>query len=102
VGQKEPNRDDFEAGQGQIPKPEKLNDIELGIERKSNQFNWGATLYYMLYKDQLVPFRQDQRRGCLHAGKYIPDSYRLGIELQAKAYLNNWLKRCRQSNAQQE
>src|SRR6185436_15621486 len=54
VGQKEPNRDDFEAGQGQIPKPEKLNDIELGIERKSSQFNWGATLYYMRYKDQLV------------------------------------------------
>ena len=28
VANKEPNRDDFEAGEDQQPKPEKLNDLE--------------------------------------------------------------------------
>ncbi len=90
VGQKEPNRDDFEAGKGQVPKPEKLNDIELGVERKSSQFNWGATFYYMRYKDQLVLTGKINDVGA-YTRINIPDSYRLGLELQARAYLNNWL-----------
>ena len=35
VAAKEPNRDDFEAGVNQIPKPEKLYDLELGVEKKN-------------------------------------------------------------------
>jgi iron complex outermembrane receptor protein len=90
VGQKEPNRDDFEAGQGQIPKPEKLNDFELGVERKSSQLKWGATFYYMRYKDQLVLTGKINDVGA-YTRVNIPDSYRLGVELQASAYLNTWL-----------
>ena len=90
VGQKEPNRDDFEAGHGQIPKPEKLNDFELGVERKSNQFKWGATFYYMRYKDQLVLTGKINDVGA-YTRLNIPDSYRLGVELQGSANLNNWL-----------
>ncbi|HET9277307.1 MAG TPA: TonB-dependent receptor, partial [Flavitalea sp.] len=51
IGNKEPNRDDFEAGQQQLPKPERLHDIELGIEKRNSLYQWGATLYYMKYKD---------------------------------------------------
>jgi iron complex outermembrane receptor protein len=54
LGQKEPNREDFEAGIDQQPKPEKLNDLELGIEQRNDKYNIGLTGYYMHYKDQLV------------------------------------------------
>jgi len=54
LGQKEPNREDFEAGLDQQPKPEKLNDLELGAEKRNDKYNVGITGYYMHYKDQLV------------------------------------------------
>ena len=38
----------------QLPKPERLRDLELGVEKKSEQYSLGATFYYMKYKDQLV------------------------------------------------
>jgi iron complex outermembrane receptor protein len=52
---KEPNRDDFEAGLNQQPRPEKMHDVEVGIEKKLNRWTWGANFYYMKYRDQLVP-----------------------------------------------
>ena len=33
IANKEPNRDDFEAGKTQQPKRERLNDVELNVER---------------------------------------------------------------------
>ena len=51
---KEPNRDDFEASVNEQPKPEYLDDVELGYEWKNSSSKAGATLYYMAYKDQLV------------------------------------------------
>ena len=47
LGQKEPNREDFEAGIDQQPKPEKLNDLELGIEKRNDKYNIGH--YWLLY-----------------------------------------------------
>ena len=44
IGNKEPNRDDFEAGLDQQPKAEKLNDIELGIEKRNDKYNIGQLL----------------------------------------------------------
>ncbi len=63
---KEPNRDDFEAGVLAQPKKEILHDFEAGVSQQSLKFNWGATLYYMLYKDQLVLTGQSERRGCIY------------------------------------
>jgi len=88
-GQKEPNRDDFEAGAGQLPKPEKLNDFEASISRKTGRFNWEATGYYMAYKDQLVLTGKINDVGA-YTRTNIPDSYRLGIELVAGTTLTNW------------
>ncbi|MCG7859324.1 TonB-dependent receptor, partial [Flavihumibacter sediminis] len=51
IANKEPNRDDFEAGLTQQPKPERLQDLEIGVERTSGRYSWGATLYYMNYRD---------------------------------------------------
>lgn len=87
---KEPNRDDFQANPQQQPKAEKLNDFELGVSQKTANYNWSATAYYMLYKDQLV-----QTGAMNDVGAYTrvntPNSYRLGLELQGGVTITNWL-----------
>ncbi len=85
----EPSRDDFETGAGQQPKPETLNDFELGLQKAGSRYSWGATVYYMLYHDQLA------RTGKINdVGGYtrsnLPQSYRLGLELQATARPVDW------------
>ena len=82
IGNKEPNRDDFEASVSEQPKPERLHDIELGIERKDNGYSVGATLYYMKYDDQLVLTGKINDVGA-YTRTNVPNSYRTGIELQA-------------------
>ena len=91
VANKEPNRDDFEAGATELPKPEQLHDIELGIEQKSGRGNWGATLYYMRYKNQLVLTGKINDVGA-YTRTNIARSYRAGIELQGGAALANWVR----------
>jgi iron complex outermembrane receptor protein len=81
IANKEPNRDDFEAGLNQQPIPERLNDLEVGIEKKTANYNYGATIYYMDYKDQLVLTGKINDVGA-YTRTNIPNSYRLGIELQ--------------------
>ena len=90
LGNHEPNRGDFEANQNELPKPEQLNDFELNIEKKNSEYSFSATGYYMLYKNQLV------LNGKINdVGEYtrinIPNSYRLGIELQGSIKLTDWL-----------
>jgi len=81
VANKEPNRNDYtDAAPGALPKPEQLNDIELGYRYKENRFNFGANLYGMFYKNQLVVTGKINDVG----GNYrqnVDKSYRLGIEL---------------------
>jgi len=91
IANKEPNRDDFEAGKEQQPKPEHLNDIELGITRRSSKYNWGATFYYMKYQDQLVLTGKINDVGA-YTRTNIPDSYRGGIELQGGIQATTWFK----------
>lgn len=83
LANKEPNRDDFEAGTEQQPSPETLHDLELGIEQKKHTFNWGASFYYMKYHNQLVLTGKVNDVGA-YVRTNIPHSYRMGIELQAK------------------
>lgn len=90
LANKEPNRDDFEASLLQQPKKETLHDFEFGIERKKTAYHLSATLYYMLYKEQLV------LTGKLNdVGNYtrtnVPTSFRAGIELQAGYTFSKWL-----------
>ncbi len=85
---REPNRTDYENGN---PKPEKLNDYELGWRLETENAKINTNLYYMAYKDQLVltggfddvgnPIRQNSG-----------DSYRLGLEVDAVFQLSEkWL-----------
>ena len=89
IGNKEPNRDDFQTSQATQPSPETLHDIELGFEKKTTHAQFGASLYYMYYKNQLVLTGQINDVGS-YTRKNVPSSYRLGIELQGGATINKW------------
>ncbi len=87
---KEPNRDDFEAGINETPRPEILNDFETGLEKKSNNYSWGLNLYYMGYKDQLV-LTGKVNQVYAYTRTNIPSSYRLGLEMDGQYLFNQWL-----------
>jgi iron complex outermembrane receptor protein len=81
---REPNRTDYENGS---PKPEKLDDFELGWRYLSDKMKWNANAYYMKYKDQLVLTGELDNVGSpirTNSG----DSYRIGIELDATFQLS--------------
>ena len=82
---REPNRTDYENGN---PKPETLNDFELGWRINNGNFQINSNIYYMRYKDQLV------LTGAIdHVGapirENVGDSYRLGLEIDANIIFSN-------------
>lgn len=85
VANREPNRNDYENGN---PKPERLNDFELGWRYVSTNFQLNTNIYYMRYKDQLVLTGELNDVGApLRAN--VGDSYRLGLEVDANINLGN-------------
>jgi len=81
---REPNRTDFENGS---PRPEKLDDFELGWRHKSNFLDLNVNGFFMDYTDQLV------QTGALdNVGAPIRansgSSYRLGLEIEADVKLS--------------
>jgi len=90
IASKEPNRDDFEAGNTSIPKPEKLADIEAGYEIRTAAWQLGANFYQMSYTDQLVLTGQINDVGA-YTRTNVPESYRRGIELMGAAKPATWL-----------
>lgn len=88
IGNKEPNRDDFEAGLEQTPKHETLRNIEAGYVLRNNRITLQANVYYMDYKNQLVQTGKLNDVGA-YTRTNIPKSYRAGVELQGSARLNN-------------
>jgi len=91
VANKEPNRDDFEAGIAEQPKSEQLHDIELNGKRSNliNGLDIAATFYYMQYKDQLALTGKINDVGA-YSRINIPNSYRAGAELEASYRANIW------------
>lgn len=89
IASHEPNRDDFESGTTQ-PKSELLHDFELGVERRKKKSFYSANIYYMNYKDQLVLVGNINDVGA-YTRTNVPNSYRLGIELQGKIELNDFV-----------
>ena len=80
---REPNRTDYENGN---PKPETLNDFELGWRLKKETFNINSNIYYMRYKDQLVLTGELDDVGAPIRDN-VGDSYRLGLEIDANFQL---------------
>ncbi|MFV5700503.1 TonB-dependent receptor [Flavobacterium sp. XS2P12] len=87
---REPNRTDYENGS---PRPEKLDDFELGLRHASAKVKWNANIYYMGYKDQLILTGELDDVGS-PIRKNSGDSYRFGIEIDATvAILDNLIIR---------
>jgi len=91
IAHKEPTRNDYEANLGLGLKAERLNDLELGYKYQSERFTAGANLYWMDYKDQFVLTGELNDIGEAVAIN-MPDSYRLGIELEAAWKPTDWLR----------
>ncbi|WP_185782038.1 TonB-dependent receptor [Croceivirga lutea] len=87
---REPNRNDYENGN---PRPEKLNDFELGWRYINPSVQVNTNVYYMRYKDQLVLTGELNDVGApLRAN--VGDSYRFGLEIDATVALGNkWVIR---------
>jgi iron complex outermembrane receptor protein len=82
VGQKEPSRDDYtQSTPDSRPKPEKLQDIEVGYKHATLKASWGLNLYYMDYKDQLIVTGQVNDVGA-YVHTNVPTSLRQGIEAE--------------------
>lgn len=85
---REPNRDDYENGN---PKPETLDDFELGWKLNKTNFQLNVNGYYMHYTNQLVLTGALNDVGAAvreNSGK----SYRAGIEIDAKyRFHEKWL-----------
>lgn len=81
---KEPVRKDYvENPRNEFPKPERMQDIEMGYRYRSNHLNLGTNFYAMLYKDQLIPTGQLNDTGA-ELRVNIPKSYRIGWEVDAR------------------
>lgn len=84
---REPSRTDFENGN---PRPEKLNDFELGWRLNKDKLQLNSNLYFMKYKDQLILTGEIDDVGSpirSNSGK----SYRLGLEAEAAIQLSKKL-----------
>jgi len=88
VANREPVRSDFtDSPISEIPRPEKLNNVEAGIRVKQSNFQYNANFYYMGYKDQLVLTGQLNDVGA-YIRENVASSYRAGIELDAAVVLS--------------
>jgi iron complex outermembrane recepter protein len=80
---REPNRNDYENGS---PKPEELNDFEMGWRYVNPTAKVNINGYYMHYKNQLVVTGALNDVGAL-LRENVGDSYRLGIEIDASVQI---------------
>ena len=81
---REPNRTDYENGN---PKPEKLNDYELGWRWDAEKVKINSNIYYMAYKDQLIlTGKLDDVGSPIRSNS--DTSYRLGLEVDATIQLS--------------
>ncbi len=92
ISNREPVRRDFtESSPDSRPKPENMQNIELGYRLRDSKFMAGVNLYYMQYKDQLVLTGEINDVGG-YTRTNIPESFRSGLELEAGYIFNKFLQ----------
>ncbi len=86
VGGKEPGRSDIKesvkAQRASDIKPERMTDFEVGYRFGSEKLSLSANLYFMEYKDQLVPTGRLSETGYV-IKENVDKSFRRGVELSA-------------------
>lgn len=90
IGNKEPNRDDLEAGLTTIPKPETLYNLETGYEFRRGRFSTSINGYFMYYKNQLIQTGKINDVGA-YTRINVPTSYRAGVEWQGSVRIHKML-----------
>jgi len=81
IAQKEPTRKEFiESPTGEVPSPERLNNLELGWRLQKGSWQMGVGAYWMDYKDQLILTGEVNQSGS-YVRTNVPESYRVGLEL---------------------
>jgi iron complex outermembrane receptor protein len=94
LAHREPTRDNFKESKGDpnsTPKSETLYDYEFGYKFNGTTTAFGANIYYMYYRDQLVPTGEKSAVG-YDIMTNVDKSYRLGLELFGGVQLLQWLK----------
>ncbi|WP_209331199.1 TonB-dependent receptor [Lunatimonas salinarum] len=88
VANREPVRRDFtNSPLTEIPRPERLGNIEAGLRVSQSQFQYNFNAYYMGYRDQLVLTGQLNDVGA-YIRENVANSYRAGIELDGSYQIN--------------
>ncbi|MCF8239120.1 MAG: TonB-dependent receptor [Saprospiraceae bacterium] len=83
VANREPSRSDYvDAPELAHPRPERLVDFEVGSRISWKGWHWNVNGYWMDYTDQLVPTGALNDVGATLKTN-VPDSYRLGVEIEA-------------------
>ncbi len=89
VANREPTRSDFTDNPiTEVPRPEKLNNLEAGVRAKAGRFSYNANFYFMDYRDQLILTGQINDVGA-YIRENVESSYRAGIELDGAFQLSS-------------
>ena len=94
IAHKEPTRNNFENNinaELEMPKAERLNDLELGYKYQGKVFTAGANFYWMDYKDQFVLTGEIDKIGEAIT-RNVDKSYRLGVEIEAALKPVDWFR----------
>jgi len=89
LAHREPNRNDYVRADQILPKPERLWDNELGARWQTKQLQIEQNLYYMLYKNQLIPTGKLNDVGA-YIRSNVERSYRFGTESIITWKPNKW------------
>ena len=88
VANREPTRSDFTDNPiTEVPRPERLNNVEAGVRAKAGSFSYNANFYYMGYQDQLILTGQINDVGA-YIRENVAASYRAGIEVDGAYQLS--------------
>ncbi len=94
IANKEPVRNNFQnnynAGM-ELPRTERLNDLEVGYHFESEHFTAGLNGYWMNYKDQFVLTGEIDAIGEAIT-RNLDKSYRMGVELEAAWMPVGWFR----------
>jgi len=101
IANREPSRNNYTENvwydaasqtlKGEMPKPERLYDYELGYTYAHPRFTVGANLYFMDYDNQLVLTGRINDVGA-QSTKNVKDSYRMGAEITAGVKILDWFR----------
>jgi iron complex outermembrane receptor protein len=94
IAHKEPTRNNYQNSLNaelDMPKAERLNDLEVGYKYQSKVFSAGVNFYWMDYKDQFVLTGEIDKIGEAIT-RNVDKSYRLGIEVEAAWKPVDWFR----------